>query len=176
MTLRLSVQSVDPSAEESWTTDLKIALRGVSDVAVERFPKDIAGVPGQVVFVDGSTEQALRSLGANLERFDRRGRAVFLIVREGTPMPQALIEGQVDDVLVHPFRALEAAHFGTLQDQFGSPGDLQHIAGGKFYEDKARPGVQLQIAQRIEMQIVGKIRNAQDLTVHPYKTRLATAM
>ncbi len=107
MNLRLSVLSMDPSAEESWATDLKIALRGVSDVSVERFPKGSANDPGQVVFVDGSSEQALRNLGVNLERFDRRGRAVFLIVREGTPMPQALLDGQVDDVLVHPFRALE---------------------------------------------------------------------
>ena len=108
MNLRLTVSALDELAEQQWASELRAALQGVSDVNVETDLRR-GGVtePGQVIFIDGTTESALRGIDKQLERFDRRGRAIFLIVREGTPMPRALSERQVDDVLVHPFRALE---------------------------------------------------------------------
>ncbi len=58
---------------------------------------------GSVVFVDSRFPRLDERLGS----IDRRSRALFLIVNEGDAVPPALEEGRVDDVLVHPFRALE---------------------------------------------------------------------
>jgi serine phosphatase RsbU (regulator of sigma subunit) len=56
-----------------------------------------------VLFIDAETP----GLEELLTELDRSARAVYLIVREGAEVPALLISGQVDDVLVHPFRGLE---------------------------------------------------------------------
>lgn len=100
--------------------ELEQALHGwiQLDVTSER---DAQAEPGQVIFVDASAPD----LAAILERHASvqavaGGACVFLIVREGDGVPSALIEGRVDDVLVHPFRSLEVLgklrHFQKLQE------------------------------------------------------------
>ena len=98
MTLILTVVASDEIKEKNWTRDLEVAVRGISDVRVQA-----GGEPGQIVFLDGS----LPDLENALSKIDRRGRAIFLMTRDGATYPSPLSEGRVDDVLVHPFRPVE---------------------------------------------------------------------
>ena len=72
--------------------------------------------------------------------------------------------------------SLKAVDFFTRQDQFGATGQLQQIAVGEVDKYQARPGIHAQIAQRIEKQVAGKIRDGQHLFVDTDKTGLAAAM
>ncbi|MGZ3699859.1 MAG: PP2C family protein-serine/threonine phosphatase [Bdellovibrionota bacterium] len=101
MSFRLSVFTRDKQREKQWIRELAEATRTLGDVHVE------GGAEGQLVFVDAA------DAGALLTQIDRRGRAVFLIVGETASLPAGLTDGTVDDVLVHPFRALEV--FSKIQ-------------------------------------------------------------
>jgi AmiR/NasT family two-component response regulator len=62
-----------------------------------------AQTTADVVFVDSE----MPNLNQFLATIDRQARVVYLIVREDSPVPSTWVEGQVDDVLVYPFRSLE---------------------------------------------------------------------
>ncbi len=93
MGIQLTIVGDSAEKEKFWTQELT-ALSGEWE---------------QVVFVDGSATSMEEILGS----IDRKGRAVFLLISEkAAPAHVAraerlLQDGQVDDVLVHPFRVLE---------------------------------------------------------------------
>ncbi len=102
MDLKATLMALDRETEAAWLHELEVASKALPGAKLEV----VAGTEadGQIVFVDAR----LRDLDRRLEAIDRRGRAVFLVVeQESRGVPSALIEGKVDDVLVHPFRALE---------------------------------------------------------------------
>ena len=94
MSIILTVVANDSQAESNWVAELKATLGATQDIGVESFLT--TQKHGQVVFVDS----AHRSLDQVLDKLDRRGRAVFLLVNSGDHIPKALSEGRVDDVLV----------------------------------------------------------------------------
>ncbi len=101
MSLHLTVVGSSPATENAYATELSGHLQDRVETQVTAFShgKEL----GQIVFVDGD----LPDLDGALERIERKGRALFLIVPDGSPLPMALIDGRVDDVLVRPFRSLE---------------------------------------------------------------------
>jgi hypothetical protein len=105
MRLQISVLAQDLPRENFWMSELRAALHGVHDVELSAVSSGI--VPGTVVFIDGASDAALAQLPSRLSTFDRKGRAVCLIISEKSPIPRALLDGEVDDVLVHPFRNIE---------------------------------------------------------------------
>lgn len=102
MIFNVTVLGRDSASEHGFARQLRTALENVAEAKIELGSE---GKPhGQVVFVDGAAPNA----NAWLDRIDRKGRAVFLILPElHTGTPQALLDGRVDDVLVAPFRPLE---------------------------------------------------------------------
>ncbi len=101
MILNLTVQAVDKATEKEWTRELANATFGMPEVAV--FAGSAPAESSQIVFLVGTStevDQMLTSL-------TRKGKAVFLIVRDSDPVPTAFLEGKVDDILVYPFRPLE---------------------------------------------------------------------
>jgi serine phosphatase RsbU (regulator of sigma subunit) len=99
----LTVLASGQASEENWCKQLRSALDVAGMRGAQVAPGTGAEELGQVIFLDASWP----GHEAALESLDRRGRAVFLIVPEGAEVPLALQSGKVDDVLVHPFRALE---------------------------------------------------------------------
>lgn len=100
--LVLTVFAKSPDQEKAWARELTQALQGQVEATVQ--PGHAAEAPGQVLFFDAEDPELVKRLAA----VDRAGRAIFLITRDGAATPAALLNGQVDDVLVAPFRRLEA--------------------------------------------------------------------
>lgn len=102
MELSVTVFAKDAKAEERISTELKQAAGELAELSVLRAPE-----LGQILFVD-EDYPGLQGFLEELNRSgDRRGRAVFLVVAEGAGVPEELISGHVDDVIVRPFRSLE---------------------------------------------------------------------
>ncbi|HUP56219.1 MAG TPA: hypothetical protein VM598_02125, partial [Bdellovibrionota bacterium] len=101
MDLKATLMALDRETEAAWLSELEFAARAIpgSRLLVAAGTE----ATGEIVFVDAR----LRDLDRKLADMDRRGRAVFLVVQEASAIPAALLDGRVDDVLVHPFRALE---------------------------------------------------------------------
>jgi serine phosphatase RsbU (regulator of sigma subunit) len=81
--------------------ELEQALQGWIELGVSWGAGAPQGGPDEVLFVDARTQEP----GPAPEGLGRGSR--FLIVGERDEVPAALVEGYVDDVLVHPFRGLE---------------------------------------------------------------------
>ncbi len=103
--LRISILAVDKTTEEHWVKVLAQALNEEFQATIHPFQEAFLNKfePGQVIFVDS----ALPRLNEALSELDRRGRAIFLLVPEGSDVPEVLKQGRVDDILIHPFRTLE---------------------------------------------------------------------
>lgn len=101
MTFNLTVLSNDPASEKRWVKELQSVTRDLIDLKIA--PASESKGHGQILFVDAK----LRDLDHALDQIERGGRAVFLIAEESSEVPEVLIEGRVDDVLVFPFRKLE---------------------------------------------------------------------
>jgi hypothetical protein len=102
MTLRLTVVAQDPARETFWVGELRKALGGMADIVLH--PATMGSRESdQVVFVDAE----IPGLAHALKQIDRRGKAIFLLVRDGDSVPVELTEGLADDVLVHPIRHVE---------------------------------------------------------------------
>lgn len=101
MPLNLTVVARDKSLEQKWVRELEDAIKILPQITVEAFSQSHAY--GHVVFIDGD----IKNLDQTLQRVGRHEKALFLIVPEGSAIPQALTEGRVDNVLLHPFRSLE---------------------------------------------------------------------
>lgn len=102
-TIGFTVVGSTQGLQDRWAREIK-GLLGASGVEAISQPRANAG---QIVFVDGS----MPGLEEELRAIDRRGRAVYLIVDErddGAANVMAWIDaGLAEDVVVHPFRALE---------------------------------------------------------------------
>lgn len=113
MSLKLTFVGGSRVGAEKWVEELRSALGALGaerDLSVDaHVPSDETRPDplGNILFFDGTTEEALLGLDHLLAAVDRRGRAVFLIASEDGRVPQAVVDGRVDDVLVHPFRGLE---------------------------------------------------------------------
>jgi hypothetical protein len=99
MALQLQVIAENRSAHATWIAELKKALKDVPDLEFSEYGSD----DSQVVFIDGK----MKDLDGTLKSIHRGGKALFLLVKDGASVPEALESGLVDDVLVHPFRELE---------------------------------------------------------------------
>ncbi|OFZ83023.1 MAG: hypothetical protein A2583_13255 [Bdellovibrionales bacterium RIFOXYD1_FULL_53_11] len=102
MALNITVVSTDGERESVLAAELSAALGTVADVFVQAQTQ--AAAPGQIIFIDGSMD----GLDERLGKLDRRGRAVFIITGEADPLPQHIVDGIVDDLIVRPFRRLDA--------------------------------------------------------------------
>ncbi|OFZ56416.1 MAG: hypothetical protein A2428_15710 [Bdellovibrionales bacterium RIFOXYC1_FULL_54_43] len=98
----LTVLANDARTEEALVQELTAAASGVAEVTVTAASrcKDPAQY-GQILFLDSQVPISA------LDSIDRAGRAVFLILPEGVPVPSAFGDGKFDDVLVRPFRPAE---------------------------------------------------------------------
>lgn len=143
MELKLTMVAKNSHLQKTWENDLNHVLSFLPGFSVKI--DDNSNVPGQLVFLD----QGLKDLEDLLKSIDRRGRAIFLIVPEDGSVPEALADGRVDDVLVHPFRALEVLgklrHYQSLL-MWDEVANLNTSFGGlieQFRED-------LRLAERIQ--------------------------
>lgn len=101
MSLLITVLAQTRRQEERWMKELTDLARAWGEVEVSsgRDKREY----GSLVFIDSKMDQ----VNEIVESLDRTGRAVFLVVKEGSKPPALLLEGNVDDVLVVPFREIE---------------------------------------------------------------------
>lgn len=102
MALRLSVLAKDVKTESRWMDELRGQLRLVSDIELGAVSGGVA--PGELILVDGSDPEEISDLLARFPAEVRRQKAFCLMVPEGATVPPELLDGQVDDVLIYPFR------------------------------------------------------------------------
>ncbi len=69
--------------------------------------------------------------------------------------------------------ALKSADVITFQRQLSAPADLQQVTRGEVDEQQAGLRVEQQVAEGVEVQVAGKIRDAQAVALHPHKPGLA---
>lgn len=106
MAIKISIIGKDSESEKFWKKELSESVRSVlSGVTVESVVEKGSGYDslGQLVFIDGEHPDFKHAIG----RVDRKGRALFVLLKEGAGIPDALYTGLVEDVLVHPFRSVE---------------------------------------------------------------------
>jgi len=143
MSISITVIAANELMENRWAKELGNTLSALLDVRVQ--PKSAGMELGQVVFIDGG----MPGLDGVLESVDRRGRALFLLVEDPSGIPPALSDGRVDDVLVHPFRPLEALskiqRFQQIMmwDEVSKLNESFHDLLGRLQED-------LRLAERLQ--------------------------
>ena len=103
MSFSATIMARDSAAERAWAEKLRAVADQVTKVQVSSASSVNPTEYGQMVFVDAH----LNDLDGALARIERKGRAVFLIADEMSPLPRAFVDGKVDDVLVYPFRTME---------------------------------------------------------------------
>lgn len=102
MALSFTVFAKNAETEEQLAAEFKSAVVGFSELSSLRAPE-----LGQLILVD-EDYPGLHGFLEELSRSgDRRGRAVFLVVPDVNEVPEELLAGRVDDLLVRPFRSLE---------------------------------------------------------------------
>lgn len=103
MALILTICAESASRERVWADQLKLLLRDSSSVEVRC--GYISGQNyGSIVFIDST----LKNLDSVIEKIDRKGKSLFLMLDEGATFPERLIKtGKVDGIVVTPFRILE---------------------------------------------------------------------
>lgn len=100
---------VTSDAKAVWIRELREILGGfgVGQFEVKETSDDLSQLSTHLVFVDGHTG----NLDHLLNSMNRKGKAVFVVVRENfdpkAQIPQAVLDGVVQDVLVYPFRPIE---------------------------------------------------------------------
>jgi serine phosphatase RsbU (regulator of sigma subunit) len=101
MSLLLTVCAENLSKESFWVEQLRKVLESFDEIRIDLASKsqDL----GQAVFVDFS----MKNVEKFIEKIDRKGRAIFLIISESNSLPILWKEGKVDDVVIAPFRTLE---------------------------------------------------------------------
>lgn len=107
---RLEVLAKDTQTENRWARELREAFGGVARVEVKGARTTSSADAGfaEVVFVDGTDPDCLAENLAAADAYGARVRILLVRDHEGDGnLPAAFLEGRVDDVLVHPFRAVE---------------------------------------------------------------------
>ncbi len=87
--------------EKKWVSQLSLALREFGGIQASCYCETLEY--GQTLLIDAS----MKHLEQFIQKIDRQGKVIFLIVEERSGLPSLWIEGKVDDVLIVPFRALE---------------------------------------------------------------------
>jgi hypothetical protein len=103
MSLQLTVVAENASVEAGLVQALQDSIKDYLDLTVEAYTARSSW--GHIVFIDSKCKNLDLILDEILG--SGKGRAIFLIASEQDPMPQALLDHRVDDVLVYPFRSLE---------------------------------------------------------------------
>ena len=94
---RISMMTEKQSPKLSkWPSELKQILTQIAEIEVTK----PAEKPGSVVFVDGTSR---------VNTLNRRESYIVLVMQDGEPLPAALVDGFVDDVVIYPFRPVELA-------------------------------------------------------------------
>ncbi|MNL10851.1 hypothetical protein D3C87_1316660 [compost metagenome] len=70
----------------------------------------------------------------------------------------------------NPFSPLEGFDFGTVESNFGTPAELQQITGDEIDKQQSGPRINQQVAQGIEKQVAGEVRNGQAIAFHVNET------
>ncbi|MCC7442130.1 MAG: SpoIIE family protein phosphatase [Bdellovibrionales bacterium] len=143
MQLELTVIAEGEERRERFSRELKGVLSQLDGLEA-RFRGE-REAPGQIVFVDsrrGDLERLLTGI-------DRKGRAVFLLVGENEPAPEALTRGLADDVLVHPFRALEVLSRLRLYQRLLLWDEVEHL-NASVEELVSRFREDLRLAERLQ--------------------------
>ena len=102
----LHVTMLTEKTSEYWENDLttlvESAINGaqISSAPASGFDSEKLG---NLVFVSADSAE----LDDTLARLDHRGRVVVLVAHDTDSIPEAILEGRADDVLVHPFRLPE---------------------------------------------------------------------
>ncbi|MEK6579909.1 MAG: SpoIIE family protein phosphatase [Bdellovibrionota bacterium] len=99
--LKFTVCGKNTISTNRLTSELRAALGDRIEAQVLAYSEN--SEPGEIVFIEAGPGD----LSAAIEKINRRGRAIFLIIEDGADVPDELVDGRVDDVLVHPFRQLE---------------------------------------------------------------------
>jgi hypothetical protein len=101
MPLMIGVHSRDQKARDRWISELRTHTASLPEIHVEAWSETQETY--QLIFVDAALPQLSEFLGT----VNRKGKALFLVVPEGSPAPLELQQGRVDDILIEPFRSLE---------------------------------------------------------------------
>ncbi|MNF89530.1 hypothetical protein D3C84_720590 [compost metagenome] len=72
--------------------------------------------------------------------------------------------------------ALKGFDLGAFKDDFGTTAEVQQVAGVEIDKQQARPWIDQQVAQGIEEQIAGEVRDGQTITFHVYETGLTATV
>jgi hypothetical protein len=76
-----------------------------------------------------------------------------------------------------PLSALKVFDLGRIKDDLDVAGELQQVPGFPIWKSQAALRIDQEVAQRVEEQVAGKIRNRDDaVRANPHKTRFAAAM
>src|SRR3990167_5077942 len=73
-------------------------------------------------------------------------------------------------------RAFELSYLRPDEDQRSTPGHLQHVTRLKINKQQPRHRVGVQVAEGVEEQVAGKIRDGQYVTFHAHKSRIAASV
>lgn len=146
MQFHLTVLGKDPLVEGYWAKKISEASQSILDVKItiaseHKAQKDY----GQLLFVDANHPQLETVLGD----LPRKGRAIFLILGESSTVPKVLPEGQVDDVLIFPFRSLELLSKFYRYQQILMWDEVQNL-NASFSELLGRLQSDLQLAERLQ--------------------------
>jgi len=106
MRIVITVCADNEKREKKIATELAVAFPSAIGKFEVNCGSDVREL-GHAVFIDHS----IKNLDRFLEKIDRRGRALFLIVEDNSTnqvgLPPQLEDGRVDDVVISPFRPLE---------------------------------------------------------------------
>ena len=91
---KIYVMAENKKREEFWSDELQASFSLLGDLEL---------VIEKIIFIDAN----LPNIHAALEKLDRQGKAVFLLVEDTEQDADLLSAERVDDVLIHPFRPLE---------------------------------------------------------------------
>ena len=99
--------------------------------------------------------------------------------RSGRTKRQSI--GPVEDLVrfepPKPLSALKVFDLGRIKDDLDVAGELQQVPGFPIWKSQAALRIDQEVAQRVEEQVAGKIRNRDDaVRANPHKTRFAAAM
>lgn len=122
MKLTITVYSQNLDREKQWKSELTLLLTPWIEVEVEE--SNQTQNLGQILFID---EELIQSGQWKKSRVDRRGRVVFIVVKEQSSVEKIVQEQLADDWIVSPFRALDLVSRLRTWQQFLMLQELHEI-------------------------------------------------